>query len=187
MQRFVDRSPEERNITVYSNCSSVKLVLNGADYAEKPVADHVAVFENVELQDGEKTVSAVGILGDTAISGNTIVINAVEESNPDYALPKDEAVAGNWFDDIRADRPMEFIDGYFSIKDKIGEMLDHPEACIVVNDLFEKAFAGMENGKDMQKNIEMCRNMALEPLLTIMKAAKGTDAYLNDKLNKIRK
>lgn len=186
-ERFKDRASGERNVTVYTNCPSVTLIVNGIEKAELEVADHAAVFNDVVFSDGENTVTAIGKTKAGIVYGNTIILNASDETNPDYALPKTETAAGNWFDDIRADEPLEFIDGYFSIKDKIGEMLDHPEASVVINDLFERMFGAQENGKDMQKSIEMCRNMALEPILTISKAAKGTDAYLNNRLNKIKK
>lgn len=36
---------------------------------------------------------------------------------------------------------LEFKEGYFSIKDKIGEMLEQPEARAVIQELFDKASA----------------------------------------------
>lgn len=182
-ERFVDRAPSQRNVTVFTNCDRVTMTVNGIAIGTKDVADHAVTFENIPLNDGTNTVSAYS----GAVMGNTITLNAVTDPNETYALPKEETSAGNWFDDIRADSVMEFPDGFFSIKDTVGEMLDHPKASKIINDLFSRMFAGMENADAMQKSIEMCRNMALEPLLVVCKAAKGTDAYLNEKLTKIPK
>ncbi len=182
-ERFVDRAPDERNIIVYTNCDAVTLVVNGVDTATKKAVDHAAVFENVALRDGTNSVTAYS----GEVKGNVITLNAVEQPNETYALPKDETVAGNWFDDISSEAVLEFPEGYFNIKDTVGSMMDHPEASLIIQDLFEKMFAALGGGEDMKKNIEMCRNMALEPLLVVCKAPKGTDAYLNEKLNKIPK
>lgn len=183
-RRFYDRAENERNIIVYTNCPEVSLYVNGGFVETKEVKDHAVVFEDVAMKDGINDISVTTEMENIT---DSIQLNAVDTPNETYALPKEETVAGNWFDDIRADEKLEFIDGYFSIKDKIGEMMEHPEANAVIQELFDKMFANDTSGKDMQKSIEMCKNMALEPILTITKAPKGTDSYLNNKLNKIKK
>ena len=50
-RRFADRAPEERNITVYTNCDEVTLVVNGVEVETKAAVDHAVVFENVVLKD----------------------------------------------------------------------------------------------------------------------------------------
>lgn len=182
-ERFVDRAPNQRNITVYTNCDSVTLVVNNTEIASAAVVDHAAVFKNVNLKPGENIVTAYS--GETR--SNTITLRTVDEPNETYILPKDETVAGNWFDDISPDAVLEFPDGYFNIKDTVGSLMEHPETNLIIQDLFDKMFAGQDTGQEMKQSIEMCRNMALEPLLVISKAPKGTDAYLNEKLNKIPK
>ena len=182
-ERFVDRAPDQRNITVFTNCDEVTLTVNGVDIAVQKAVDHVAVFQNVVLTEGENIVTAYS----GVVKGNTIRLNGVELPNETYALPKEETVAGNWFDDISADSVLEFPEGYFSIKDTVGSLMDHPETNVIIQDLFEKMFASVGDGEKMKASIEMCRNMALEPLLVVCKAPKGTDAYINGKLNKIPK
>lgn len=182
-ERFVDRAPNQRNITVYTNCDSVTLVVNNTEIASAAVVDHAAVFKNVNLEPGENIVTAYS--GETR--SNTITLRAVDEPNETYILPKDETVAGNWFDDISPDAALEFPDGYFNIKDTVGSLMEHPETNLTIQDLFDRMFAGQDTGQEMKQSIEMCRDMALEPLLVISKAPKGTDAYLNEKLNKIPK
>lgn len=183
-RRFFDRTEDQRNILVFTNCSEVRLYVNGELAGTSKSKDHGVLFENVALKDG---VNEISVRTEKENVSDTIQLNAVAVPNPAYSLPKEETEAGNWFDSIRTDEELEFKEGYFSIKDKIGEMLEQPEARAVVQELFDKASAKGGAGEDMQKSIEMCRNMALEPILTIMKAPKGTAAYLNNKLNKIKK
>jgi len=93
-RRFADRAPGERDVTVYTNCDSVTLVLNGKEYATMDVTDHAAVFVDVPLNPGENTLTAVA--GDIR---DTITLNGVDIHNTDYDLPAlTEALqAGNWF------------------------------------------------------------------------------------------
>ncbi|MCI6998202.1 MAG: glycoside hydrolase family 2 protein [Eubacterium sp.] len=126
-RRFADRAPEERNITVYTNCDEVTLVVNGTAVETKSAVDHAVVFENVVLQDGANTITAKA--GDVE---DTITLNGVAEHNPDYTLP-DLAEAmqiGNWFDDIADDsdsEEIEIIDGYYSVKDPLGILFANEE------------------------------------------------------------
>ncbi|MGN0322933.1 MAG: glycoside hydrolase family 2 protein [Oliverpabstia sp.] len=126
-RRFADRAPEERNITVYTNCDEVTLVVNGTAVETKAAVDHAVVFENVALQDGANTITAKA--GDVE---DTITLNGVAEHNPDYTLP-DLAEAmqiGNWFDDIADDsdsEEIEVIDGYYSVKDPVGILFANEE------------------------------------------------------------
>ena len=65
-RRFADRAPEERNITVYTNCDEVTLVVNGTEVAAKAAVDHAVVFENVALNDGANEITAkAGEVSDT--------------------------------------------------------------------------------------------------------------------------
>ncbi len=118
-RRFADRAPEERNITVYTNCEEVTLVVNGTEVETKKAVDHAVVFENVALADGANTVTAkAGELEDT------ITLNGVAEHNPEYTLPDIAAAmtAGNWFDDIadnEEDEEIVIVDGYYSVEDSL--------------------------------------------------------------------
>lgn len=131
-RRWVDRAPEERNITVYTNCDTVTLVVNGQEVAAAEVKDHAVVFENVALLDGENTVTAVcGELSDT------ITLNGVAEHNEAYTLPDiAEAMAvGNWFDEVSDNEESDeivVVDGCFSIQDTFGELLANEECFKIV-------------------------------------------------------
>mgnify|MGYP003300017130 CR=1 FL=1 len=126
-RRFADRAPEERDITVYTNCDEVTLVVNGVEVATKAAVDHAVVFENVALNDGENTITAK-----SSDVEDTISLNGVAEHNADYTLPDIAAAmaVGNWFDDI-ADNDdsdeIEVIDGYYSVEDPLKVLLVNEE------------------------------------------------------------
>ena len=135
-RRWVDRAPEERNITVYTNCDEVTLLVNGAEVATAKVADHAVVFENVALKDGENTVTAV--CGDIA---DTIILNGVAEHNPAYTLPDIAAAmaVGNWFDEVSDNEESDEIivtDGYYSIEDPFGVLVANEECAKCIKGWF---------------------------------------------------
>ena len=135
-RRFADRAPEERNITVYTNCDEVTLVVNGVEVETKAAVDHAVVFENVALNAGANTVTAKA--GDVE---DTITLNGVAEHNADYTLPDIAAAmaVGNWFDDIADDddsEEIEVIDGYYSIEDTCGELFANEECLKVAKGWF---------------------------------------------------
>lgn len=131
-RRFADRAPEERNITVYTNCEEVTLIVNGTEVETKKAVDHAVVFENVALADGANTITAkAGELEDT------ITLNGVAEHNPEYTLPDIAAAmsVGNWFDDV-ADQDeseeIEVIEGHYSVEDTIGDLCGNEETLKVI-------------------------------------------------------
>ena len=128
-RRWVDRAPEERSITVYTNCDEVTLVVNGAEVETKVAVDHCVVFENVALKDGENTVSVKS--GEVS---DTVTFNGVAEHNPEYTLPDiaSAMAVGNWFDEVTDNEDSDEIvvtDGYYSIEDPFG-VLAANEDCV---------------------------------------------------------
>ena len=197
-RRFADRAPEERDITVYTNCDEVTLVVNGAEVASKAAVDHAVVFENVALNDGANTITAKA--GDVE---DTITLNGVAEHNYAYDLPEGNEGA-NWFDDpaaieARKAKKLNFPKGYYSIKDKMSVLQANPQTAAILKAAMEKAMQGsamsaMANpdggGMDMGK--EMMEFMGMMTLSNLMKMARGAvsadDKYaLNEMLNKIKK
>ena len=187
-RRFADRAPGQRDIKVYSNCPTVTLVVNGKE-VETLNADKIFVFKDVALQDGanEITAKAVGAADDT------ITLNGVAQPNPDYILPQDDSVGNgvaNWFDDIEVPTTLEFPEGYFSIKDRIGDIAAHPEASEVLRELFSNMGSGAGvNAKSMDNMMGMMKNMKLQDILKM--AGKRVPAQakfvINEKLTKIKK
>ena len=194
-ERFVDRAPEERIVTIYSNCPSVTLIVNGEEIETKEVVDHAAVFENVPLHDGANTVTAKS--GD--VQANTITLNGVEEHNFAYDLPEGNEAA-NWFDDpaARAARkPLECPAGFYNIKCKIGDLLENSETAAVVKEAMgvvmgKGAFSMLDNKEFAAEDNPMQNFYLMMRLSDMLKmAGKGVTAEfkreLNDKLIKIKK
>ena len=127
-RRFADRAPEERNITVYTNCDSITLYVNGQAVETKAAQDHCVVFENVALADGANTVTAKSCCG----VEDTITLNGVAEHNAAYTLPDIAAAmaVGNWFDEVSDNEESDEIvvaEGYYSVEDTMGELLGNEE------------------------------------------------------------
>ncbi len=193
--RFVDRAPEERIVTVYTNCPSVTLVVNGVEVATQDAVDHAVVFENVPLNDGPNTVTAKY----EDVKANEITLNGVSEHNYAYDLPEGNEGA-NWFDDpaaveARKAKKMNYPKGYYSIKDKISVLMANEETAAIVKEAMAAisgsgAFSmtsgegGM--GKEMQEFMNM---MTLSNMLKMAGGAMTADEKyeLNEKLNKIMK
>ncbi len=195
-ERFVDRAPEERNVTVYTNCPSVTLIVNGAEVATKEAVDHAVVFENVELNDGANTVTAVS--GD--VKGNTITLNAVSEHNYAYDLPEGNQAA-NWFDDpaaVAAREAFKYPKGYYSIKDKVSVLMANEQTAAILGDLMS-AFTNSPMMSSMNISIdagegdnpmgEFMGMMRLSDMLKMAGSMVSTEMkqQLNEALTKIKK
>ena len=170
-ERFADRAPNERTVTVFTNRPQVTLVVNGAAYKTQSVTDHCAVFADVPLRDGPNTVSAQ----DGALCGNTITLNGVACHNYAYDLPE-EGDAGNWFEDpdkVAARRPMQYPAGCYSLRDSIGTLmadartaqivraamarLEDPRAMYVVNNCTGESKDGMRDFYRMMRLSDMLK------------------------------
>ncbi|MBQ7915214.1 MAG: DUF4982 domain-containing protein [Firmicutes bacterium] len=190
--RFVDRAPEERNITVYTNCDEVTLMVNGTEVQTKKAVDHAVVFENVALAEGENTITAKS--GD--VTANTITLKAVAEHNYAYDLPEGNQGA-NWFDDpaaVAARKAFKYPKGYYSIKDKVGVLMSNPQTAAILGGLLAQMRQGTGAGVvDMaQMGEEMAQFMNMMRLSDMLKMAGDkfpTEAKiaLNEALTKIKK
>ena len=195
-RRFADRAPEERDITVYTNCDEVTLVVNGAEVATKAAVDHAVVFENVALNDGANTVTAKA----NGVE-DTITLNGVAEHNYAYDLPEGNEGA-NWFDDpaavaARKAKKLNFPKGYYSIKDKVSVLSANPQTAAILQAAMAKAMQGsamasMANPDGQGMGKEMMEFMGMMTLNNLIKmagaAVSADDKYeLNEQLNKIKK
>ena len=189
--RFVNRGPgAERNVIVYTNCETVTLVVNGVDVATKAAVDHMIVFEGVVV-DGENVISAYA--GD--VKSNVVTLQGVAEHDYAYDLP-DGNEGANWFDDpaaIAMKKAFKYPKDAFSIKDKMGAIMDHPEAGKLLADLMQKAMSGnammASMGQMSDEMMAFMRNMRLNDMLKMAGAAISLEAKLalNQALNAIKK
>jgi beta-galactosidase len=184
-ERFVDRAPDERSITVYTNCPSVTLVVNGIDVAKADAVDHSVVFKDVELNSGANTVTAKY----ENVEANTITLNAVDTHNREYDLPAGEGDAGNWFDA----EPLQYPEGYYSIKDKISDLMANPETAKIVGELMSNIKGGalsmMEGSLEDNPMKEFMMMMRLDNMMKMAGDSVSHEAKrsLNEQLTKIKK
>ena len=189
-RRFVDRAPDERTITVYTNCGKVTLEVNGVELGTRQATNHAVVFENIDLIPGQNTI--------TAKAGNvsdTITLNAVAEHNYAYDLPEGNQGA-NWFEDpaaIAARKAFKYPKGYYSIKDKVGVLMANPETAAILGGLLSQMTAGAAAGFDMAAmGEEMKQFMTMMRLSDMLKMAgdkfpQEAKIALNEALTKIKK
>ncbi len=189
--RFVDRAPEERNIIVYTNCDQVTLVVNGVDVETKQAVDHMIVFENVALKDGENTVTAYS----GEVKANEIVLNGVAEHNYAYDLP-DGNQGVNWFDDpklVEMKKAFKYPKDAYSIKDKMGALMDNPETAKILGGLMQGFMGGnsmmASMGQMSEEMMGFMRNMRLSDGLKMAGDAVSMEMKLklNQALNQIKK
>ncbi len=107
-KRYVDRVEDTTKVTVYSNMPEVELFANGVSLGKKTADDHFFRFDVPNV--GETHLVAVA--GEFKDEGD---IRKVEQFNTAYRLVEKNAVL-NWFD-------IEAPEGYFSLNDKMGDIL----------------------------------------------------------------
>ena len=126
-RRHAQRAGETTEIKVYSNQDTVVLYVNGKEVGQQ-TAHRVFKF-NVALNEGFNTIVAVA--GDVK---DSITLEKVAEEPDYYTLPefneRQEGVA-NWFKQIGSmdlTAPMEFPEGYYSVKDTMEDLAKNEEA-----------------------------------------------------------
>ena len=126
-RRHAQRAGETTEIKVYSNQDTVVLYVNGKEVGQQ-TAHRVFKF-NVALNDGFNTIVAVA--GDVK---DSITLEKVAEEPGYYTLPefneRQEGIA-NWFKQIGSmdlTAPMEFPEGYYSVKDTMEDLAKNEEA-----------------------------------------------------------
>lgn len=185
-KRYAKRSQDAIAVKVYSNLPEVELYVDGKP-AEKKAGNHVFVFENVGLKDGFTTITVKS--GDVS---DSTCFEKVKEPYAPYVLIVDESDSGvtNWFDnvDVTQKRPLTFKEGYFSLKDKMNDILENDEAStILVNSI--SSLTGMKLKKSMLK---IMGNQTLESMGSQVPGKEGVDieaimAYINSEFQKIKK
>ncbi len=186
-KRYVDRVEDVTKVTVYSNQSEVELFVNGESLGKKTAPDHFFYFD----------VPNVGTSKLEAVAGecrDESVINKVETFNESYRLVEKGAIL-NWFD---IDAP----EGYFSLNDKMGDVIATMRGKMLFMGLMGKMLGGNKGegggmkamGFDITPDMmSMMNGFTVLRLLTLMggmmdaKFTKEDLLELNAKLNKIKK
>ncbi len=126
-RRHAQRAGETTEIKVYSNQDTVVLYVNGKEVGQQ-TAHRVFKF-NAALNEGFNTIVAVA--GDVK---DSITLEKVAKEPGYYTLPefneRQEGVA-NWFKQVGSmdlTAPMEFPEGYYSVKDTMEDLAKNEEA-----------------------------------------------------------
>ena len=140
-KRYVDRVEDNTKVTVYSNLPEVELFVNGKSLGKKAEPQHFFYYDVPNV--GESTLVAVA--GDCR---DESVIRKVESFNEEYRLKEKGAVL-NWFD-------ITAPEGYFSLNDKMGDLMASKEGSGLIMGILGKLFAaGGADAKPAGMDIDM--------------------------------
>lgn len=153
-RRYVNRPEAETEVKVYSNQSQVTLLVDGKPFETK-TGSRVFTFR-VPISGGHQIEAVAGTCRDA------ISIRKVEQPDPAYSfIQKGDVV--NWFD------KESFKADCYSIQDTMGDLLDHPEAGKLVQDIMTRVRSSRgdvakstANNANLQK---MLRGMKFEGVL----------------------
>ncbi len=142
-KRYYYRAEKTTTVKVYSNCDSVALYMGKKEIARQD-GKYVFTFE-VPL----KTLGTTKI---KAVSGGVqdeIELKYVKKPYEGYSLKGDGSADGveNWFDK-NGEFDFKFPEGYFSIKDKLNDIMKTEEGEKLVNSLIEQVVAYMNSHGD---------------------------------------
>ena len=189
-KRYVDRVEDVTKVTVYSNQPEVEMFVNGESIGKQTSDVHFFYFDVPNAGESKLTVKA-GECTDES------VIRKVDKMNEDYVM-KETGDVINWFE---IDTP----EGYFSINDKLGDIL-----ATMKGKMFMMSFAGSlmkkmkgnggdqkggAAGFDLEKEdlMKMASGFTVKRILSMM-GTMGAEALtkeeileINRKLNKIKK
>ena len=189
-KRYYYRAEKTTTIKVYSNCNEVTLYVNGKEFA-KQEGNKVFTFE-IPLRPlfATKVKAVSGDVTDEA------AFKYVKKPYEGYVL-KTEAKVDNWFDKNN-EYDFKFPEGYFSIKDKLNDIMATEEGEALINSLLDRVVKVMMSGPDSENKGEIKISKGMMKLaggMTIERIAgmagdKVTPDVLfevNEMLNKIQK
>ena len=181
-KRYVDRVEETTKVTVYSNQPEVELFANGVSLGKQTSPEHFFYFEVPNT--GETTLLAIaGECRDESF------IRKVEVFNEEYRLKEKGAIL-NWFD-------VTAPEGYFSLNDKITEILESEEGKKVFVEFMTPLLSGIMGAKnkentDLSPMMSMLGSYTVLRMTSLLGAAKVEMTKeqlldLNSQLNAIKK
>ena len=135
-KRYVYRNEDVTQVTVYSNNPEVTLYINN-QLVETQKGSKVFKF-NVTLQKGKNNIKAIS----NGLVDNSVIVK-VAEPHKGYSFEGGEAGVANWFGADGKEINMTFNRDYFSIKDKIKEIMAHPEGKVFMEAMMEKMMSQM--------------------------------------------
>ena len=183
-RRYAQRSGETTEVKVYSNQDRVTLYLNGKEVGTQ-TAHRVFKF-TVALDEGFNTLVAMA-----EPVKDSITLERVDQEPECYTLPefsqRQEGVA-NWFRQMGSldlTAPMEFPEGYYSVRDTMEEIAKNPEALAITAKAVKLA-----TNFDVKPGVgmwDMMKAMTPEDATKMVSLPQGFLEGLNAQLIKIKK
>ena len=190
-KRYAIRSGESTQVKVYSNQPAVKLYVDGQLMEEKE-GGKVFTFD-IPLKKGLQFIMAV-----SGEQKDSMTIEGADREPEIYTL-KEEAEEGdhggvaNWFNAAAAEAAsgaMEFPEGYFSIKDTIKDIMEHPQGYEVLAKALtgltgmrmKRGMMAMIGGKTVEEMVQMAEDMGMA-----RKMPENAMGMINAQLTKIKK
>ncbi|MBQ8783495.1 MAG: glycoside hydrolase family 2 protein [Clostridia bacterium] len=130
-KRYVDRVEDVTKVTVYSNLPAVELFANGKSLGVKESAEHFFYFD-VPNSGETVLVAKAGEFSDESS------LRKVDTFNEDYRLKEKGAIL-NWFD-------VTAPEGYFSLNDKLSDIVMNPAGAQLFKSLMGKIMTNMSSG-----------------------------------------
>lgn len=174
-RRYENRAEEKTEIKVYSNQPMVSLAVD-RQKVESKSGEKVFVFEipltgRHEITATADCIDAAGsVMAEVSdrISMESISIQKVSEPDASYSLGRKGNVT-NWFD------KEDFKEGYYSIKDTMGELMAHPGTGAILGKLMEQVIASRGDvAKAANQNAKLQKMMAKMSLESLLKQAGDT-------------
>lgn len=205
-RRYAQRTGDTTTVKVYSNQPQVSLYVDGTLFASQE-GDKIFRFENVPLKEGFTSITADANEPDSdrelteEIPTDTIVLERVAQKPDIYTLKSEEADgssgAANWFDQNAAEAAnasdeMQFPEGFFSIRDKVKDIIKNKEGYEVL----ANAVYSMTGKKLKKPMLLMAGESTVEQLGTLMNSMTSTKErnipenamqIINAQLNRIKK
>ena len=175
---------KETKVTVYSNLPEVELFVNGKSLGKKKSEEHFFYF--LVPNEGESVLTAVA--GDCRDESRICKVEVFPE---EYRLKEQGAVL-NWFDITEKE-------GFFSLNDKMGDILKSPEGRALFDHVFQQLGgimgsddASMLREENQEAMLQMLSGFTALRLFKLLSAAHGKLTKeqmlaVNEKLNQIRK
>ena len=142
-KRYVDRVEDVTKVTVYSNLPEVELFANGVSLGKQTSDVHFFYFD-------VPNVGETALVAKAGECEDTSKIVKVAEFNNDYRMVETGDVL-NWFD-------ITEVEGYFSLNDKMSDLIANEAGRNMVMGLMKSA---MEGQKTMADPTQMLGNEAL--------------------------
>ncbi|NLI54337.1 MAG: glycoside hydrolase family 2 protein [Clostridiales bacterium] len=184
-KRFSDRAGESMTLLVYSNQSHVDLYLGGRLLARQDGA-HVFSFSVPLRRIGKTRLRAVAWA-----CADEAAFRRVRKPNPEYCQDTAAGAGVNWFDSEGNPCELDYPEGYFSIRDSIGDIMQTDAGRALMEPMLQKALSEF-GGKDFAPSEQMQKMMSGFSLERMIKlAGKQFDpaktVELNRALNRIKK